>query len=75
MDSTIVILTLFCPKNMYDMWAFEQLCKRCNWQGLKCKMPLLSKNASPNQKMNSTNLKLARFYPKIICHMFNLEQW
>ena len=74
MDSTIVILTLFCPNNMYNMWAFEPLCKKCNRQGLKCIMPQLSKNASPNQKMNSTILKLARFYPKYTYHMFNLEQ-
>ena len=73
MDSTIVILIIFCPKNMYDMWAFEQLFKRCNWQGLKCKMPPLSKIASSIQKMNSTILKLAIFYPIYICHMSNLE--
>ena len=33
------------------------------------------KNASSIQKMNSTILKLARFYPKSISHMLNLEQW
>ena len=75
MDSTTVILTFFCPKNMYNMWAFEHLCKMCKWQGLMCKMPLFSKIASPSQNKNSTILKLAKFHPKSICHISILDQW
>ena len=75
MDSTTVILTFSCPKNMYNMWAFEQLCKGATGRDLSAKMPPLSKIASSIQKMNSTILKLAKFYPIYICHMSQLEQW
>ena len=73
MDSTIMILTFFCPNNMYNMWAFEHLCKMCKWQGLMCKMPLFSKIASPSQNKNSTMLKFTKFYPIYICHMSKME--
>ena len=39
MKCTILILTFFCPNNMYNMFASEHKCKRYNKRGLIAKMP------------------------------------